>query len=211
MALDSLGGAHGLASRASVGMVQVAWALASSGCLVLEPPQFDEVVTTPPLLLGANATPDLKTIPRVELAAQQKLQFNAEVLSEDGAQRVALVMLLDYGTEGPAGTPFVDNVGEPRTLEPSTLAAGPRTTGLFDFFPRSHPIGPGCHSLTLFASHELDGFCPANLVSDSSQLTWIVEVCAEGGVCPTSCTPGEPGCVPFSCPTPTVSCAAEAP
>lgn len=181
-------------------------ALPQSGCLLLDMPSFEPPQATRPLLLATNASPNPAELTRVEADGSQ--EFLVDVLSEDAGREVRIVMLVDYGTPNVLEYPYLDFADE-KTVPSGTLAEGPRRAPTLKWFPSNGPAqagAPGCHTITLIASHDFDDKrCPLDL-EDSSQLTWIVEVCAQGGVCPTTCNPAQAGCVPFVCPQPTVAC-----
>lgn len=162
--------------------------LTQLGCLVTGSPDFSDPTPTPPLLLEE---PTRRTS---EVVYFQKVgnnydahDFRAFVVSEDAGQPVKAVLFLDYGRIGTNNTPYVDD--EPLSALPAgTLADGPRLLGK-SWRPRGTEE-PGCHTVTLLATHEFAGdlgvpedeypfYCPADL-ADSSTLTWFVSFCLEG-------------------------------
>jgi hypothetical protein len=174
---------------------------------LIDPPTFDPPEQTRPLLLATKAAPSLQAIV-ASIDPTDQENFSAEVLSEDTGVDVSFRLLVDYGRPNVLNDPYAFTA-DFDSLPAGTLATGPRPTPQFTWALSIFAADPGCHTVTLFASHVFDdqGSCPADL-ADSSQLTWIVEVCAPGGVCPTTCNLPQAGCVDFVCEQPTVACPA---
>jgi hypothetical protein len=184
-------------------------ATANAGCLMTSTPQFTPPKQTRPLLLPSTASPDLSAVFKVtDSNSQIFLPFTVYVLSQDDpGNQVLSAILFDYGV------PFVTqpytafNQGVP--LPEGTLDQGPRKLTVDYAFNGSE--SPGCHTLTLVATHHFDSptFCPC-FDDDYSTVTWFVLRCdpSVAGSCDSLPSSG-PGACPLqndpmnapSCPT----------
>ncbi|MEZ4295794.1 MAG: hypothetical protein R3B70_12520 [Polyangiaceae bacterium] len=169
-------------------------------CLVTSSPSFEEPERTPPFLLGPTARPDLHQIKVVDLKGAPEIEFSAQVRSEDNGEDVLGRLVLDYGSplSGP-GIPFQATLDETR-VEASTLDDTTRSLTT-QWYPFDESLG--CHTVTLFATHEidLDTRCPAD-PKDFDSLTWTVIVCnsVQAPCCDPNPPAGQPGCADFKCP-----------
>lgn len=177
--------------------------MASSACLVIAPPSYEEPQRTAPFLIASDAFPTLlKTIDVDELT--QLVEFGGAVLSEDTGNPVHIALYIDYGQPNAAGLPYKNRVYPFEPIAPGTIADGPRKFQGKKWYLDSVSISPGCHTVTMIASHEFNAsVCPVD-VGDSSSLSWQVIRCDQGdGSCPTECPPldcGEqcPSCETFA-------------
>lgn len=170
----------------SLGLVAIAgaMALAVPACLITSAPDFSPPKPTAPFLIPATADPDPRTVLLVDEAQTDpstKYAFSAYVASEDAGQQVILKLYLDYG--------YPDNVVDPRQpfrdlyglggyVAAGTLTDTQRVAAI-DWAPSN--TEPGCHTITLVASHAFEDaitHCPVCL-SDSSQITWPIFICNE--------------------------------
>ncbi len=171
--------------------------MSASACLVTSSPTFEDPPATKPFLEFETAQPD----PRNVLILNENidlLTFEAFVRSEDVGQKVEVRLLLDYGTCNALQQPFLDS------FDDADVAAG-----TFDEKDRLASVryatvnlDPGCHRLTLMASHAFDGAsgCPVD-EEDFTQITWTVFRCAGddcGAFNPASCPPIEASCTNFA-------------
>jgi hypothetical protein len=175
-------------------------------CLVTSTPEFEDPPQTAPLLLGANASPDLREIVMVD---QPAIEFRASVVSEDADVSVKVRLLIDYGVQSLINErPYLDAEVSIKEVPPGKLADGPRDV-VAKLFPDQILWVPktGCHTVTMMVTHSFDQDlgCPVDL-DDSSQLTWQVIRCDE--------SPCEPDFTDFDprqdCPKAQVSCPATA-
>lgn len=176
-------------------------------CLVTSSPSFEEPERTPPFLLGPSAWPDLRQVKVVDMAQLDPVEFSAIVRSEDNGTDVQGRLVLDYGVKppgGPPGVPYRQALGDPVIVEASTLDDTSRTLST-QWFTGSNRTTVGCHTVTLFATHEIDFStgCPAD-PSDFDFLTWTVITCdsVQAPCCDPALPPEEGGCQTFECPKP---------
>jgi hypothetical protein len=155
-------------------------AMCATGCLVTTTPQFQEQQQTAPFLVAHDpdnrafvVADDLVWLPVAHL------NFGAYLVSEDASQPVELHMYLDYGVPTSIGggktQPFRSYTrGE---QQPAGHLTDPPRLFNFEWIP---PVifDPGCHTVTLIASHHFDesSNCPTHL-ADSSQVVWNVIRC----------------------------------
>jgi hypothetical protein len=201
----------------------------ASACLVTSTPTFQGPTPTAPLLLEDTATPDLREPVLVDIMSEYAQPFSASFVSEDPVdpatdlqEPVAFRLYFDYGQ--PLYFPPPELICKPFLVEldardnvaGGTLADGPRSIEM-NWVVEGPSSGflPGCHTVTMMASHAFDDTsgCPVSL-ADSSQLTWIVNVCDSTSAthpC-TPCTSASPmGCMDnllSGCAAPTASCPA---
>jgi hypothetical protein len=174
-------------------------------CLVTSVPEFDPPTQTAPQLVTWSALPDVREVLEIKfdtgLGSYPDVPIEAEVISEDVNAEVLLRFYIDYGIENAAGQPFFDDQFAGR-LPAATLADGPRKFSK-SFRAFTGISSPGCHTLTLIASHRFaeETSCPTSL-ADSSQLTWRFVLCPDQTSCIadalTNCAPGDEPLV--SCP-----------
>lgn len=175
------------------------------GCLVTSSPSFEEPERTPPFLLGPSARPDPRLVEVIDMADLDPVEFSATVRSEDNGVDVQGRLVLDYGfvpPGGPPGVPYRQPLGDPVIVGASTLDDTSRTLSAL-WFPGSNQTNPGCHTVTLFATHELDFSrgCPAD-PADFDSITWTVIVCDsnQAPCCDPTLPPEDGGCQTFLCP-----------
>lgn len=154
----------------------------SSACLVLSTPHYEEPDQTPPFLVAAAANPDLREFVLV-LDEDTRKDFGAAVLSEDRGDPVHVALYIDYGVPNAAGHPFFRSIAEFPEVPAATMADGPRSVSAQWYLDTAN-VDPGCHTVTMMATHAFDyRNCP-KVLSDSSQLVWKVLRCTTNDTCP---------------------------
>jgi hypothetical protein len=178
------------------------WALMSaSACLITSDPTIEEPVPTKPFLEFELATPDPRKILVVDSATDEfALTFEAPVRSEDADRRVQVRVFLDYGTCAFGGNPYEGQPFSDTPVEPGSLNDTGRKASVTATFGAIQ-LTPGCHRLTLMASHEFDPGtgCPVD-PDDFTQITWTVYRCGAGGCGafdPATCPVVEASCTNF--------------
>lgn len=159
----------------------------TSGCLVTAEPVSYDPTQSPPILVASGLSPDPRGILRIGGdEGVSEVGITASVLSEDVNENVKVALYVDYGFTSKSGLPFRYNLQTFPEFPPGTLADGPRPLVGIRWVDGAYPIDPGCHRLTLVATHEFDTAtgCPKNL-NDSSQITWHFRQC-DVGECPVS-------------------------
>lgn len=150
----------------------------STGCLVADPPQYEEPATTPVFLDVAAATPLVgRVIVRSELPVT--IEFDVPIRSEDNGDDVAFGLIQDFGFPERTKEVFCN-----RAVVPA---------GTFDETDRAirfSAVAPdalsGCYQLTLLASHVRNWDrlgCRPDLikgVGDTSMITWWLNVARQG-------------------------------
>lgn len=159
----------------------------ASGCLVPTPPITYEPTQSPPIIVASGLSPDPRGILLVggdEGATE--FGITASILSEDAGENVKVALYVDYGLTNALDQPFRFALQTFPELPPATLADGPRPLVGVRWVDGAFPIQPGCHRLTLVATHEFDTAtgCPKHL-NDSSQVTWHFQQC-DVGECPAA-------------------------
>lgn len=199
-------GFSAMARLARRSLMLVLVTMLTPACLVTSTPEFEDPSPTAPLLLGANASPDLREIVMID---QPAIEFRASVISEDADVSVKVRLLIDYGVQSLINErPYLDAEVSIKEVPPGRLADGPRDV-VAKLFPQQILWVPatGCHTVTMMVTHSFDQDlgCPVNL-ADSSQLTWQVIRCDE--------SPCEPDFMDFDprqdCPKAQESCPAVA-
>jgi hypothetical protein len=148
----------------------------STGCLVADPPQYEEPATTPVFLDVAAAVPIVGRI--IVREPSPRIEFDVPFRSEDNGDRVAFSLLQDFGFPGRTDEVFCRGFVPPGTFDETDRAI--RFTAL----PKR--AKPGCNQLTLLVTHEknLDtGECRPDLirgVGDTAMVTWWLNVVAAG-------------------------------
>lgn len=181
------------------------FAMSLPACLVTSSPTFEEPERTPPFLIAPSARPDLRQIKVVDTSSKiNQIDFSAAVRSEDNGDDLYARLVLDYGVMPPGGPGFpYQQILFEINIDPGTLNDTiPRTITTQWFFHSNTPP-EGCHTATLFATHEIDlqTGCPAD-PTDFNFLTWTVFVCnqAMGSCCDPTMPPDKGGCKSFVCP-----------
>lgn len=162
-------------------------ALLASGCLVTAEPVTYEPTQSPPIIVASALDPDPRNILLVGGdEGQPEFSVTASVLSEDAGESVKIALYVDYGFTNALGQPFRFALQTFPELPASTLSSGPRALIGVHWVDGVFPIQPGCHRLTLVATHEFDtaSGCPKDL-NDSSQITWHFRQC-DVGECPAT-------------------------
>jgi hypothetical protein len=173
----------------------------ASGCLVTADPITYEPTQSPPIIVASALNPDPRGI--LLIGGDDGLKefgITASVVSEDAGENVKVALYVDYGFTNALDQPFRFALQTFPELPPGTLANGPRPLVGIHWVDGVFPIQPGCHRLTLVATHEFDtaSGCPKNL-NDSSQVTWHFRQC-DDGECPVSLV---------ECPTTDATCPLE--
>jgi hypothetical protein len=168
------GRARGGVHLARVSLSITVFAVCCASCLVTSVPDFGDPEQTPPELIAASALPDNRRILVAEPGSIQT--FSALVRSsEDAGESIKVRLYINYGVERgdkPWSSFLTARELAPATGEEDRLASATWTV----------PELPlGCYTATLIVSHAFDEVsqCPEYLV-DSSQLTWLVNVCVPG-------------------------------
>lgn len=172
--------------------------LFGSGCLVTTEPVAYEPTQSPPIILASGLDPDPRGILRIGGdEGVDEVGITASILSEDAESSVKFAFYVDYGATNALGQPFSFALQTLPELQAATMADGPRSLLGVRWVDGIFPIEPGCHRLTLVATHAFDTEtgCPQNL-ADSSQVTWHFRQC-DVGECPVSLV---------NCPVPTATC-----
>jgi hypothetical protein len=177
--------------------------MSASACLVTSQPTLEEPVPTKPFLEVEGADPDPRQILVIDTADDAfTVTLSANVRSEDAESAVQVRALLDYGTCFLNGAPFTasfsgNDVGAGSIDDPVRKATVNATFGAV-------VLQPGCHRLTLMASHDFDEGtgCPSD-ADDFTQITWTVFRCNSmvSGDCdgfdPDTCPPVQASCTNF--------------
>lgn len=172
--------------------------MSSSACLVLSPPEYERPERTAPMLLGADAFPDIRETILIKDDVEF-VEFGGAVLSEDDGLPVQLALYIDYGQTNAAQRPYRNVIYPFEPISPGTLADGARKFQGKRWYLGVTPVPTGCHTVTLVAAHGFDSeVCPTS-ASDSSYLVWHVVRCDSSGVCDLGCEP--PTCDNQPCPT----------
>jgi hypothetical protein len=160
----------------------------STGCLVADPPQYEEPATTPVFLDVAAALPIVGRV--IVDGAPVQIDFDIPFRSEDNGDRVAFSLLQDFGFPARTDEVFCRGFVPPGTFDETDRAI--RFTAL----PKM--AGHGCYQLTLLVSHEKNfnvNACRPDLIrgiGDTAMVTWWLNVVA----------PGEDQSTLVNCPTP---------
>jgi hypothetical protein len=210
--VTALGGAFGGPARAlaRTSLVLGVLAMSTTGCLITSTPQFTPDQHTRPFLDVDSAVPNTREVVKVDtvdllLHPHTPMTFSANFISQDDAaggpspfQKVASRLYIDYGTTAAdQQQPFVW-VAFGTDVNPGTLDQTNRRVQA-DWYPETDIVSPGCHTVTLIASHLFDTptQCPV-CGDDFSTVTWLVNRCdTSTGSCDD---------LPVPCPTITTSC-----
>ena len=162
--------------------------MTSTGCLVTSTPDFTPPTRTRPFLVPSSTDPDARGVLLIDTVehpkSQTSIQFSADIVSEDQGSPVQGVLYIDYGLVT-NDRPFREQI-QIHDVDPSTLS-DPTTRSIrakWNVFASN--IEPGCHTVTLLVTHDLDRVtsCP-RCRNDSSQITWQVFSC--GGASAATC------------------------
>lgn len=149
----------------------------TTGCLVADPPQYEEPATTPVFLDVAAATP---IVGRVIVGREPvTLDFNVPFRSEDNGDEIAFGLLQDFGFPERTKEVFCNKV---------ILPAGTfdETDRAISFSALALDATGGCYQLTLLVSHAKNWDrlgCRPDLVKgidDTSMITWWLNVVRPG-------------------------------
>jgi hypothetical protein len=163
----------------------LAAALLAEGCIIAEPPEFDEPQRTPPVLDLAHATPAITNIQVLEAdrGPNHALTFHVPVRSEDLGQELAYRLLLNYG----ASNEYLEAAD---SVPPSTFNDTSRIIA-FSWLTQRAPVG--CQQLTLFVTHSLNRDPETKQLIDPNDValaTWWLDVeDAEGASAPLATCP----------------------
>jgi hypothetical protein len=118
--------------------------LSLSGCIVADPPQYEEPKRTPPILDLDHAEPSPYWIVVVEKKDGADLLVKVPLRSDDQGEKLWFAAHVDYKGN--------DVLLVSLPIPPSTLDRPPREiSASLDFDGR---VMPGCHQLTLLVAHE---------------------------------------------------------
>jgi len=152
--------------------------LSPAGCLVADPPLYEEPPPTPPVfdLTRANPIPGhVIVIDTTGTDAMRSLTVTVPFRSDDKGREIFAALHIDYYTERWSYTE------ESERFPPSTFDDLSRNITLEWQFNRELPL-PGCHTLTLLATHEQYwdlGEARPNIVTardDTAAVTWWLNV-----------------------------------
>ena len=150
----------------------------SAGCLVADPPQYEEPPTTPVFLDVAAALP---IVGRVIVARELPvtIDFDIPIRSEDNGDEVSFGLLQDFGFPERTKQVFCNGT----TVAPGTFD---ETHRALRFRAQASDAMSGCYQLTLLVSHK-DNWdslrCRPDLirgVGDTSMITWWLNVVRPG-------------------------------
>ncbi len=150
----------------------LAWILMlTPGCIVADPPAYEERAKTSPMLDLSMADPPITEVIAVDTtAARTIVPFNIPVRSEDAGDELMALFYLSFGQEDQ--TPQYRITEEPA----STFDDANRVISLeWDY----HQMDRGCHQLTLVVTHranfDLEKWLPTD-PADVALATWWVNV-----------------------------------
>jgi hypothetical protein len=164
----------------------MALALASASCLVTESPDFQPVGRGRPQLLPSELLPTTEVIKKT--MGEPIPAFPVKYISEDAGERLQFTLLVDYGT--PPGNAPNQPYRYSQWTRPAERActATEVCTAELPAWTGDSNDAPGCHTLTLVATHAFFGFspyerCPKS-ADDADTLTWVVFLCEAPSSCP---------------------------
>lgn len=177
-------------------------AMSSLGCLVTSTPDFTPPERTRPFLVPSSVDPDARGVILIDTVEHPKsltsIDFSADIVSEDQGSPVQGVLYIDYGATL-SDRPFRELI-QVRDVPASTLSDQVKRPIRGTWNLANSTVGPGCHTVTLLVSHDLDRItsCPV-CRNDSSQITWQVFHCggASAALCVADfndCQSWGPGC-----------------
>lgn len=146
-------------------------ALGSAGCLVSDPPKYEEPGLTPPFLDLVGTDPLPGRIIQREQGTNPVISFKVPVRSEDNGENLWFSLYRNFSFS-PNSLPVVAN----RRLPPGTFDETDRSIS-FDWTIDSS-VYLGCHQLTLLVSHEstwnlnLARPDPLASIGDSAMAVW---------------------------------------
>jgi hypothetical protein len=153
--------------------------LFASGCIVADPPLYEEPPPTPPVFDLNRAEPNVSQVVVLDRSVSRVTlrEFRVPFRSDDKGQRVRAALHIDWGATE-ARESFVVNTD----VSPSTFDDTSRELLL----PlRQNDVGfltPGCHTLTIIAAHD-DNWdklenrpIPAQAEDDTAMVTWWANV-----------------------------------
>lgn len=133
-----------------------------SGCIVADPPQYEEPRRTPPILDLVSAQPLLRNVILIDRTdnddANDKVELKVPVRSDDQGDFLKAALWVDFSFDSAF---FTDSH---TTVPPSTLDDQTRSITL-SWRVKELPRKPGCHPLTVLVSHEIN-WDDANFMPD---------------------------------------------
>ena len=155
----------------------------SSGCVITDPPQFQDPTPTIPFLILPDPDPGKVVVVDSTLLAttNSEIDFSAEVMSQDdpadaGYATVTAHLFIDYGYTLPNGNPYRYDIPNPY-VSSGTIDQTSGRRARFQWFPSVYAVDPGCHTATMVVSHKFDDFSCPTCDSDSSAITWQILRC----------------------------------
>lgn len=116
-----------------------------SGCIVADPPEYQEPQRTPPILDLNHAEPSPYWVVVVERKSGNDLSIKVPLRSDDQGERLLFAIHVDYKA---GGFMLLSS-----SMPPSTLDGPPRE--ISKSFDLNDPrVMPGCHQLTLLVAHD---------------------------------------------------------
>ena len=143
-------------------------ALSATGCLVSDPPEYQEPERTAPMLQRSLAIPAPTEILPISLG--DTVTFTVPFRSEDAGVTPIAVLVLDYTIRGREDALSSDPNQPPSDFNDTTRSFS--ITHTFD------GVDLGCHQISLVATHfgNLDtNFLPVSL-EDTDVVTWWAEI-----------------------------------
>jgi hypothetical protein len=179
--------------------------MSTTGCLMTSTPQFTPPQHTAPFLVEATASPDTRAVVVIDSASSQganpMLTFSANVISQDDPtgtfSQVESELLLDCGISRFMGqAPFFGTPLGGSNLNPGTIDQTTDRRVSANWFVGDPDVAPGCHTVTLVASHQFPRPWQCPCPGDYSMITWQVLRCdSSAGTCtslPLGACPVEP-------------------
>lgn len=160
-----------------------------SGCIVADPPQYEDPGRTPLFLNLALATPRVLEVQVVDLSdnssANDKFSVSVPVRSDDQGEDFYAALHLDYSYPGFGIRP------DKKRFKASTLSDLSRKIELTLTLPST--LRGGCHQATLLAAHESNwDIGPdeplATAKDDTATATWWLNVIVAGDADPYTLT-----------------------
>lgn len=138
------------------------------GCLQSNPPDYQSLAQTPPMLDLNSADPSLLNVLDVDTTSGETIPFNIKVQSEDRGVGLIAVLYVDYGVAHVQQTETV------ATVPASTFSDTSRQISLNWTVPSGPVLSPGCHQLTLLVTHATN--LPIRNSADVGLATWWLNV-----------------------------------
>jgi hypothetical protein len=145
--------------------------LSTAGCLVSDPPEYEEPGVTPPFLDLVQAVPMPGRIIVGNFGMNESIRFDVPVRSEDNGDNLWFALYRNFSITANSRPITVPNKVPPGTFDETDRAIR------FEWTIDSS-VGKDCHQLTLLVSHEstwnfdLGRPDPLRGINDSAMATW---------------------------------------